>query len=216
MDYHSVGNNYLCRMSTPSSDIAFTPRVKSIQAERGSRPNYARMEERGGFRTELTEDLAQFLAGIDTAFLATANAAGQPYTQHRGGPKGFIRILGPKTLGFADYKGNRQYITTGNLAENDRAFLFLMDYAHRRRVKLWGRARVVADDDGLVARLMPEDYEARPEQAILFEVEAWDINCPQHIPQKIDGADVARVLAELQERIAALEAENAALRQDHS
>jgi uncharacterized protein len=199
-------------MSTPSSDIAFTPRIKAIQAERGSRPNYARMEERGGFRTELTEDLAQFLAGIDTAFLATANAAGQPYTQHRGGPKGFIKILGPKTLGFADYKGNRQYITTGNLAENDRAFLFLMDYAHRRRVKLWGRARVVADDDALVARLMPEDYEARPEQVILFEVEAWDINCPQHIPQKIDGADVARVLAELQERIAALEAENAGLR----
>lgn len=199
-------------MSTPSSDIAFTPRVKAIQAERGSRPNYARMEERGGFRTELTEDLAQFLAGIDTAFLATANAAGQPYTQHRGGPKGFIRILGPRTLGFADYKGNRQYITTGNLTENDRAFLFLMDYAHRRRVKLWGRARVVADDDALVAQLMPEDYEARPEQVILFEVEAWDINCPQHIPQKIDSADVARVLAELQERIAALEAENARLR----
>lgn len=199
-------------MSTPSSDIAFTPRVKAIQAERGSRPNYARMEERGGFRTELTEDLAQFLAGIDTAFLATANAAGQPYTQHRGGPKGFIRILGPKTLGFADYKGNRQYITTGNLAENDRAFLFLIDYAHRRRVKIWGRARVVADDDALVARLMPEDYEARPEQVVLFEVEAWDINCPQHIPQKIDGADVARVLGGLQERIAALEAENVALR----
>lgn len=199
-------------MSTVSSDIAFTPRVKAIQAERGSRPNYARMEERGGFRTELTEDLAQFLAGIDTAFLATANAAGQPYTQHRGGPKGFIKILGPKTLGFTDYKGNRQYITTGNLAENDRAFLFLMDYAHRRRVKLWGHARVVADDDALVARLMPEDYEARPEQVILFEVEAWDINCPQHIPQKIDGADVARVLSELQERIAALETENARLR----
>jgi len=203
-------------MSTPSSDIAFTPRIKSIQAERGSRTNYARMEERGGFRTELTEDLAQFLAGIDTAFLATANEAGQPYAQHRGGPKGFIRIIGPKTLAFADYKGNRQYITTGNLAENDRAFLFLMDYAHRRRVKLWGRARVVADDDALVERLMPEGYEARPEQVILFEVEAWDINCPQHIPQKIDGQDVARVLGELQARIAALEEENAALRARHS
>ena len=203
-------------MSTPSSDIAFTPRIKSIQAERGPRTNYARMEERGGFRTELTEDLAQFLAGVDTAFLATANEAGQPYAQHRGGPKGFIRIIGPKTLAFADYKGNRQYITTGNLAENDRAFLFLMDYAHRRRVKLWGRARVVADDDALVERLMPEGYEARPEQVILFEVEAWDINCPQHIPQKIDGQDVARVLGELQARIAALEQENAALRARHS
>src|SRR5689334_20056951 len=203
-------------MTQLSSDIAFTPRVKAIQAERGSRGNYARMEERGGFRTELTQDLAQFLAHIDTAFLATANAQGQPYAQHRGGPKGFIKILGPKTLGFADFKGNRQYVTTGNLAENERAFLFLMDYAHRRRVKMWGRARVVADDDALVERLMPEAYEARPEQAILFEVEAWDINCPQHIPQKIDGADVARVLTELQDRIAVLEAENAALREARS
>lgn len=199
-------------MSTPSSDIAFTPRIKTIQAERGSRANYARMEERGGFRTELTEDLAQFLGRVDTAFLATTNAAGQPYAQHRGGPKGFIKILGPSTLGFADYKGNRQYITTGNLAENDRAFLFLMDYAHRRRVKIWGRARVVADDDALVERLMPEAYEARPEQAILFEVEAWDINCPQHIPQKIDASDVEQVLLQLQARIARLEEENAVLR----
>lgn len=195
-----------------SSDIAFTPRVKAIQAERGSRTTYARMEERGGFRTELTEDLAQFLARIDTAFLATANAAGQPYAQHRGGPKGFIKILGPRTLGFADFKGNRQYITTGNLAENERAFLFLMDYASKRRVKLWGRARVVADDDALVERLMPEAYDARPEQAILFEVEAWDINCPQHIPQKIDAGDVQNVLLQLQARIADLEQENAILR----
>jgi uncharacterized protein len=195
-----------------SSDIAFTPRVKAIQAERGSRANYARMEKRGGFRTDLTEDLAQFIAQIDTAFLATANAAGQPYAQHRGGPKGFIKILGPRTLGFADFKGNRQYITTGNLAENDRAFLFLMDYAHRRRVKIWGRARVVADDDTLVERLMPDAYDARPEQAILFEVEAWDINCPQHIPQKIDAGDVEQVLLQLQARIAKLEEENAALR----
>jgi uncharacterized protein len=199
-------------MRQPSSDIAFTPRVKAIQAERGSRASYARMEERGGFRSELTEDLAQLLASIDTAFIATANASGQPYAQHRGGPKGFIKVLGPKTLGFADFKGNRQYVTTGNLAENDRAFLFLMDYANRRRVKLWGRARVVADDDALVERLMPAAYEARPEQAILFEVEAWDINCPQHIPQKIDAGDVERVLLQMQARITKLEEENAALR----
>ena len=199
-------------MSTPSSDIAFTPTIKALQAERGSRANYQRMEERGGFRTEITEDLAQFLASVDTAYLATANAAGQPYAQHRGGPKGFIRIVGPTTLGFADYRGNRQYITTGNLAENDRAFLFLMDYAHRRRIKLWGRARV-SDDPQAIARLMPEGYQAKPEQAILFEVEAWDINCPQHIPQKIDASDVERVLGDLQLRIAELEAENATLRE---
>ncbi|MGE0004102.1 MAG: pyridoxamine 5'-phosphate oxidase family protein [Parvibaculaceae bacterium] len=203
-------------MSTPSSDIAFTPRVKAIQAERGSRANYARMEERGGFRTEITDDLAQFLSHVDTAFLATANVSGQPYAQHRGGPKGFIRIVGPGTLGFADYKGNRQYVTTGNLAENDRAFLFLMDYAHRRRVKIWGRARIVADDDTLIARLMPEGYEARPEQVVLFEVAAWDINCPQHIPQKIDARDAASIVLQLQARIARLEEENAALRKARS
>ena len=199
--------------STPSSDIAFTARIKAIQAERGSRANYARMEERGGFRTELTDELAQFLASVDTAFLATANKAGQPYAQHRGGPKGFIRILAPGTLGFADYKGNRQYITTGNLDENDRAFLFLIDYAQRRRVKIWGRAKVVADDDALLARLMPEGYPARPEQAIVFKVEAWDINCTQHIPQKIDAGDVEATLVQLQARIAKLEEENAALRE---
>jgi predicted pyridoxine 5'-phosphate oxidase superfamily flavin-nucleotide-binding protein len=198
-------------MSAPSSDIAFTARIKAIQAERGSRANYARMEERGGFRTELTDDLAQFLAAIDTAFLATANAAGQPYVQHRGGPKGFIKILGPKTLGFADYRGNRQYISTGNLTENDRAFLFLMDYAHKRRVKLWGRGRI-SDDPQVIAALMPAGYGAKPEQAILFEVEAWDINCPQHIPQKVDAGDVEQVLIELQARIAKLEEENATLR----
>ena len=198
-------------MSAPSSDIAFTARIKAIQAERGSRANYARMEERGGFRTELTDDLAQFLAAIDTAFLATANAAGQPYVQHRGGPKGFIKILGPKTLGFADYRGNRQYISTGNLTENDRAFLFLMDYAHKRRVKLWGRGRI-SDDPQLIAALMPAGYGAKPEQAILFEVEAWDINCPQHIPQKVDAGDVEQVLIQMQARIAKLEEENATLR----
>ena len=198
-------------MSAPSSDIAFTPTVKALQADRGSRASYEKMESRGGFRTELTEDLAGFLAAVDTAYLATANASGQPYAQHRGGPKGFIRIVGPRTLGFADYRGNRQYITTGNLAENDRAFLFLMDYAHRRRVKLWGHARVV-DDPQVIASLMPEDYAAKPEQAILFEVDAWDINCPQHIPQKIDAGDVERVLGDLQRRIAELEEENSALR----
>lgn len=156
-----------------SSDIAFTLTVKTLQAERGSRAGYARMEENGGFRTHVTDDLAAFLATVDTAYLATANSSGQPYAQHRGGPKGFLRMIGGNTLGFADYAGNRQYISTGNLAENDKAFLFLMDYAHRRRIKLWGRARVVADDPALIETLMPEGYRARPEQAVLFEMEAW-------------------------------------------
>ncbi|WP_353230891.1 pyridoxamine 5'-phosphate oxidase family protein [Novosphingobium sp.] len=196
---------------TPSSDIAFTPTVKALQAARGSRDAYARQEARGGFRTVINQDLAEFVAGIDTAYLATANAAGQPYAQHRGGPRGFIRVIDDHTLAFADYTGNRQYISTGNLADNDQAFLFLMDYAHKRRIKIWGQARV-SDDPAIIARLMPENYRARPEQAILFTVTAWDVNCPQHIPQKIDAAEVAATIDHLNARIAELEAENARLK----
>ena len=196
----------------PSSDVAFTEAVKAVQARRHSRGMFERLEARGGFRTGITPDLAGFLEGVDTAYLATASAAGQPYAQHRGGPKGFIRVLDGATLGFADFAGNRQYVTTGNLSENDRAFLFLMDYAHRRRIKLWGRARAVEGDEALLARVMPQDYPARPEQVILFTVEAWDVNCPQHIPQKFDADDVADALRGLQERLAAAEAENARLR----
>ncbi|MDH7971179.1 pyridoxamine 5'-phosphate oxidase family protein [Sphingomonas sp. AR_OL41] len=198
-------------MPSPSSDIAFTPTVKALQAQRGSRDAYARQEARGGFRTVVDEDLADFLAGVDTAYLATANLAGQPYAQHRGGPRGFIRVLDDHTLAFADYSGNRQYISTGNLADNDQAFLFLMDYAHRRRIKLWGRARV-SHDPAVIAQLMPENYRARPEQAILFTVAAWDANCPQHIPVKLDAADVAGAIDHLNARIAELEAENARLK----
>jgi predicted pyridoxine 5'-phosphate oxidase superfamily flavin-nucleotide-binding protein len=196
----------------PSSDVAFTPAVKAVQERRGSRKAYQRIEDKGGWRTTVTPELAAFLADRDSAYLATANAAGQPYIQHRGGPKGFIRVIDEKTLGFVDFTGNQQYITTGNLAENDRAFIFLMDYAERRRVKLWGRARVVEDDPELMKRLMPDRYDAHPLQAILFTLEAWDMNCPQHIPQKIDAADVKVVLDKLNRRIAELEAENARLR----
>jgi predicted pyridoxine 5'-phosphate oxidase superfamily flavin-nucleotide-binding protein len=144
--------------------------------------------------------------------LATASADGQPYVQHRGGPPGFVRIVGERTLGFADFKGNRQYITTGNLAENAKAFMFIMDYARQRRVKIWGRARVVEDDEELLARLRPEGYPARPEQAILFDIEAWDTNCPQHIPQMFHAEDVARAIEQFQARIRELEAEIAALK----
>ena len=199
-------------MEGPSSDIAFTASVKAMQVRRGSRQAYAKMEARGGFQTKLTPDLIAFLTEIDTAYLATANAAGQPYVQHRGGPKGFICALNETTLGFADYAGNRQYITLGNLDENGQAFLFLMDYAHRRRIKIWGRARLVEGDPELISRLMPKSYLARAERAILFEVNAWDVNCPRHIPQKLDAGEVAEVLAKLQNRIAALEAENDKLR----
>lgn len=197
----------------PSSDVAFTASVKAIQERRGSRNAYRRMEERGGWETRVTPELAAFLAERDSAYLATATSAGQPYIQHRGGPKGFIRVLDDKTLGFADFIGNRQYITTGNLAENDRAFLFLMDYAHRQRIKIWGKARVVENDAEQLAKLMPEGYDARPQQAIVFTIEAWDVNCPQHIPQKFDAADVTAAVMKLERRISEVEAENARLRE---
>ena len=197
---------------TYASDIAFTPSVKAIQGTRGSRASYARMVEAGSWKTRITPDLAAFIAAQTSVFLATANTEGQPYIQHRGGPKGFLRVLDETTIGFADFAGNRQYITAGNLADNPKAYLFLIDYAQRRRIKIWGEARVVADDAALVGKLMPEGYKARPEQAILFTVAAWDANCPQHIPQRFEAADVAAALAERDARIAALEAEVRTLR----
>lgn len=192
---------------TPSSDIAFTSAVKSVQSARGSRAAYARMEAQGGFRTAIDDRLREALAISNSAYLVTASAAGQPYAQHRGGPRGFIRVVDETTIGFADFSGNRQYISTGNLAENDKAFLFLMDYAQRRRVKIWGTARVVEGDERLNALLMPAEYKARAEASILFSVAAWDLNCPQHIPQKFDAEDVAAALGRRDARIAELEAE---------
>ncbi len=191
-----------------SSDVAFSPAVKAVQARKGSRAAYARREQSGAWPSTIDDDLAAFLAEQTSVFLATASADGQPYVQHRGGPPGFIRVLDERTLGFVDYTGNKQYITAGNLSENPKFCLFLIDYAHQRRIKVWGEARVVEPDDALIARLMPHGYKARPEHVILLHVTAWDVNCPQHIPQKFDAADVAR----LQARITALEAENAALR----
>jgi uncharacterized protein len=201
-------------MSLPhayASDIAFTPAVKAIQSARGSRAAYAQMEEGGGWRTEIDDDLAAFIAAQTSVFLATANAEGQPYIQHRGGPPGFLHVLDAKTLAFADFRGNRQFITLGNLAENAKAYLFLIDYARRQRVKIWGEARVVADDPALLAELRPKNYKAVPEQTILFRVTAWDANCPQHIPQRFEAADVAAAIAERDRRIEQLEAEIARL-----
>jgi predicted pyridoxine 5'-phosphate oxidase superfamily flavin-nucleotide-binding protein len=195
---------------TYSSDVAFTSAVKAIQTRKGSREAYAAQEARGGWRTEIDQDLAARLADTNSFYLATATADGQPYIQHRGGPKGFVNILDKNTIAFADYAGNRQYITQGNLSENAKAYIFIMDYAHRRRVKLWGEARAVDDDPALLEALMPKGYRARPEQVVLFKIAAWDTNCPQHIPQKFDAADVAAALAARDARIAELEAELAA------
>ncbi len=190
----------------PSSDIAFTPRVKEIQTRRGSRAGYARQEQKGGWPTTVTPDLAATIAGTTSFYMATSAPDGQPYIPHRGGPKGFLRVIDEATLGFADFAGNRQYISTGNLADNPRAFLFLMDYANRRRVKVWGTARVT-DDPEMIARLFPEGYDARPDQAILFTIAAWDRNCPQHIPQMFPADEVMAAVDALTARIRTLEAE---------
>jgi predicted pyridoxine 5'-phosphate oxidase superfamily flavin-nucleotide-binding protein len=199
-------------MPRPSSDVAFTPAVKAVQERRGSRGHFAEMEQKGGWRTAITPDLAAFLAEARSFYLATASADGQPYVQHRGGPPGFVHVLDERTLGFADFKGNRQYITTGNLAENRKAFIFIMDYPRRRRVKFWGHARTLQGNGELIARLWPEGYKARFEQVILFAVEAWDTNCQQHIPQMFRAEDVGRTLQQVQARVRELEAEVAALK----
>lgn len=189
---------------TYASDIAFTPVVKAIQERKGSRGSYARMEAGRGWSSTITPGLADFIAAQTSIFLGTATAEGQPYIQHRGGPPGFLRVLDERTLAFADYRGNRQFISQGNLAENPRAFLFLIDYAHRQRIKLWGQARVVEDDPDLVGSLTPVGYKARAEQAIVFTLSAWDANCPQHIPQRFEASDVAAAIEERDRRIAEL------------
>ena len=195
-----------------SSDVAFTPTVKAIQTRKGSRHGYASMEQRGSWQTKITPDLVAFIGRQSSAFLGTSNAAGQPYIQHRGGPPGFLKPLDDTTIGFTDFKGNRQYITQGNLSDNPKAFLFLIDYTAQQRVKIWGEARVVEGDDDLTRKLMPEGYRARAEQVILFTVAAWDSNCPQHIPQRFEAADVAAALADRDARIEALQTEVADLR----
>lgn len=190
----------------PISDIAFTPSVKAIQTRNGSREAYASMEGRGGWRTRITPQLAEFIAQQNSFYLATVNSDGQPYIQHRGGPYGFLKLLDDRTLAMADYSGNRQYISQGNLADNRKAFIFLMDYANRRRIKIWGEAWMVEGNDALQRCVMPPDYAATPERVLLFKVSAWDPNCPQHIPRKINADLVEALLAEKDARIAELEA----------
>lgn len=194
------------------SDIAFTETVKAIQNRKGSRRAYANMEQGGGWKTDISGDLKAFIEAQVSVFLATANKEGQPYIQHRGGPPGFLKVLDPKTIAFVDFKGNRQFISSGNLADNPKFHLFLIDYVNRQRVKIWGEARIVEDDDALVERLMPPDYKAKAEQVVLLEINAWDANCPQHIPQRFEAADVAKALAERDRKIEALETEVKILR----
>lgn len=209
---HAVREKPADVMLPCSSDVAFTPTVKAVQARKSPRPAYRRIEEHGGLETRITPELAAFIAAQTSVFIATASDDGQPYIQHRGGPPGFLHVLDERTIAFADFAGNRQYITLGNLVDNPKAHLFLIDYAHRRRIKIWGEARVIEGDPGLIGSLMPPGYKARPEQAMLFTVKAWDVNCSQHIPQRFEAADVAAALDERDRRIAELEAEVKRLR----
>ncbi|KRC31523.1 MULTISPECIES: pyridoxamine 5'-phosphate oxidase family protein [unclassified Lysobacter] len=195
-----------------ASDIAFTPTVKAIQASKGSRRAYAHMEQAGSWETTITAELKAFVEVQRSVFLATVNGDGQPYIQHRGGPPGFLRVLDEHTLAFVDFSGNRQFISTGNLQEKPKAHLFLIDYRQRKRVKVWGEAHMVAATDDLLAQLMPPGYQARPEQVLRFTVNAWDANCPQHIPPRFEAEDVLAALQDKDARIAELEAELARFR----
>ncbi|MBL8820451.1 MAG: pyridoxamine 5'-phosphate oxidase family protein [Planctomyces sp.] len=189
-----------------SSDIAFTPAVKAIQTEKGSRASYSRMESGGSWSTTVTPELEAFFADLDMFYLGTSNLEGQPYIQYRGGPAGFLRKIDEKTVGFADFGGNRQYISLGNLSQNPKAFIFLMDYARSRRIKLWGNARVIEGDEALLEKLRDPSYSGKVERAILFEIEAWDVNCPQHIHKRFSQKQVTPVIEQLQAKIAELEA----------
>jgi uncharacterized protein len=189
------------------SDIAFTTTVKAIQQRKGSRHGYARMEQNGGWETRITPELREFIAAQTSIYLATANAEGQPYIQHRGGPAGFLRVLDDHTLAFVDYAGNKQYISSGNLSDNPKAHLFLMDYAQRQRIKIWGKAQVFEANATLLDQLMPKDYRAKPEQVIVFTVSTWDANCPQHIPVRMEASDIQQLLDQRDTRIRELEAQ---------
>lgn len=197
-----------------TSDIAFTPTVKAIQTRKGSRHGYSRMEQRGSWESSITSELKDFISNQTSFYMATANANGQPYIQHRGGPVGFLRVLDENTLAFVDFSGNQQFISQGNLSENPKVHLFLMDYTHRQRIKIWGEAKVVEGDANLMAQLMPANYNAKPEQVMVVSVTAWDANCPQHIPVKLDAATVKEAIDARDQRIQELEAELARLRHD--
>ncbi|MCW5737294.1 MAG: pyridoxamine 5'-phosphate oxidase family protein [Enhydrobacter sp.] len=193
---------------TDPDDVMFSPAVKAEQTRLGSRAMFEGRE----WKTEITDDLRQFLGIVDTFFLATASADGRPYIQHRGGPPGFLKTIGTHTLAFADFAGNRQYITLGHLKENDRAHIFVLHFATQQRVKLWGRARVVENDLELMERLVDPTYKARPQRAIVFTLETWDINCPQHIVPRYSEVEIAPGMNRLVARIKELEEEVARLK----
>jgi predicted pyridoxine 5'-phosphate oxidase superfamily flavin-nucleotide-binding protein len=187
------------------TQIAFTPSVKAFQEQYGSREMYARMEESGPDNDTIIPVVEEFIQARDSFYIGTTNENGWPYIQFRGGKLGFLKVIDQKTLGFADFAGNCQYLTTGNLAADDRVFLFLMDYANQRRLKIWGKAKVILDDADLIEQLRVPDDNSGAKRAILIHVEAWDWNCPKYIPLKYSEAEVAAMVEPLKARIAELE-----------
>ncbi len=173
------------------SDIAFTDTVKKIQKQKGSRSSYANMEQRGSWQDIVNQKLRDFLAERDSFYMSTVNSEGQPYIQHRGGPKGFLKVIDNRTLGFADFTGNRQYISYGNLEDNNKVCLFFMDYPNRTRIKLWGTAEVNEDDTALIEQLTVSDYKGQVERAFIIHVKAWDRNCPQHIVPRYTNQEIS-------------------------
>ncbi len=188
-----------------TSDIAFTPAVKAFQEANNSRKIYERVEQFGGWQSKVTPDLQQFLSTTNSFYFGTSNSLGQPYIQHRGGPKGFLKAIDDKCLAFADFSGNKQYISIGNLSENDKVFIFLMNYRNQTRIKIWGTAKVIHNDPELITSLSDESYRAKPERAILFKIEAWDVNCRQHITQLYTKEDIELVTQPLKNKIKELE-----------
>ncbi len=199
-------------MGNRFGEIAFTPAVQAVQARLGSRRAYAAQAKGPDVNDRLGEDEAAFVASRDSFYLSSHGETGWPYVQHRGGPPGFLKVLDERTIGFADFRGNRQYVSVGNVAGDDRVCLFLMDYPNRARLKILGRARITEDADE-VGRLLVPDYRAVVERGWIIEVAAFDWNCSQHITRRFSALDVMQVVTPLQARIAELEAELAALRE---
>ncbi|WP_437399479.1 pyridoxamine 5'-phosphate oxidase family protein [Flagellimonas lutimaris] len=190
-----------------TSDIAFTPTIKALQEQYGSRKAYAQMESKRGWQEELSPPIIDFVEKRDSFYMGTSNQQGQPYIQHRGGAPGFLKVMDPKTLAFADFSGNQQYISVGNLSENPRSFIFLMDYPSRTRVKIWGEAHVEFKDKALMESLAVNGYSANVERAIIFKIKAVDVNCPQHIVQRYTSDEIDQMVIPLKERIKELENE---------
>jgi predicted pyridoxine 5'-phosphate oxidase superfamily flavin-nucleotide-binding protein len=202
-------------MARAFAEVAFTPAVRALQERHGSAPAYAKFlkpeAERGD---RLGPDETAFIAERDGFYQATVSSTGWPYVQFRGGPAGFLKVLDERTIAYADFRGNRQYLSSGNLAGNDRISLILMDYVSRRRLKIWGWARLIdiTADPGVVGCLHDPSYLARPERAVVITVEAFDWNCPQHIPQRLTLEELEQHLAPLRDQITRLNAENRSLR----